>query len=79
VREDISMNVKKMLCEENVGGYDLALRAAVGTLTVIILALGLASPPWTWVLAVLAFGSLYTSITRHCTPYGLFGINTARK
>ncbi len=43
------MNVKKMLCEENVGGYDLALRAAVGTLAIIILALGLASPPWTWV------------------------------
>jgi hypothetical protein len=73
------MSIKKLLLEENVGGWDLAARAVVGTIAIIVLALGLVHSWWKWVLAFIAFGGLYTSITRHCTPYGLLGINTAKK
>ena len=72
------MDAKKLLCEENVGGYDLSIRAALGTLAITALALGLASAPWNYVLALVAFGGLYTSITRHCTPYALLGVSTKR-
>ena len=73
------MDIKKLLWEENVGGIDLTARAVVGLIAIIMLALGLVHSWWKWVLAIVAFGGLYTSITRHCTPYGLLGINTAKK
>ncbi len=73
------MDIGKMLFEENVGGLDLAFRAFVGTLAVIILASGIFSFwPIKLVLAIAAFAGLYTSITRHCTPYAFLGFSTSK-
>lgn len=63
----------------NVGGVDLALRALLGTVAVIVLALDLLSGVLEWAVAVAAFVGLYTSLTRHCTPYALLGFSTAKK
>jgi len=35
--------------------------------------------PWKWIVAVIAFTGLYSSILRHCTPYAILGINTAKE
>lgn len=68
----------KFLTERNVGGADLMVRALVGTLSVIALAMDAAPKPYDLVLALLAFVGLYTSITRHCTPYSIVGFSTNR-
>ena len=74
------MDIGKILYGENVGGIDLLLRAFVGTLTLIVLAWGFFTAwPIKLVLAIVAFLGLFTSITRHCLPYGLFGWSTAKK
>jgi hypothetical protein len=74
------MNLKKLFLEENVGGFDLMLRAASGILATLVLATGIVKKsPWKWVVALIAFTGLFTSILRHCTPYAILGINTARK
>ncbi|MFH1404232.1 MAG: DUF2892 domain-containing protein [Candidatus Altiarchaeota archaeon] len=73
------MKLTELLAKENVGGYDLMVRALAGTLAMIALALGLSKPPVTWILALIAFAGIFTSLTRHCTPYVLLGFNTARK
>lgn len=72
------MDLKTLLLEENVGGYDLMARALAGTLAVIALAVGTYGQQWTLILEVVAFGGLYSALMRHCTPYALFGLNTAR-
>jgi hypothetical protein len=73
------MELKKLLLEENVGGYDLFLRAALGSLSITALALDLAAYPWNWVLAAVAAVGLHSGMTRHCTPYALFGFSTKEK
>jgi hypothetical protein len=74
------MDMGKILYDENVGGIDLMIRAFVGTLSMIALAWGFfAAWPVKLVLSVVAFLTLFTSITRHCLPYSLLGISTARK
>lgn len=74
-----SMNLKKLLLEQNVGGIDLVLRTILGVLAIIVLATGLLkSSPLKWIVAAIAFTGLYSSILRHCTPYSIFGINTAK-
>jgi len=35
--------------------------------------------PWKWIVAVIAFTGLYSSILRHCTPYAILGINTTKE
>nr|WP_255334331.1 DUF2892 domain-containing protein [Methanosarcina sp. KYL-1] len=66
--------------EENVGGFDLLVRTALGVLAIIALAMNLVkSSPLKWVVAVIAFTGLFTSIMRHCSPYVILGINTAKK
>lgn len=73
------MNLKKLLLEQNVGGIDLVLRTILGVLAIIVLATGLLkSSPLKWIVAAIAFTGLYSSILRHCTPYSIFGINTAK-
>ncbi|MBD3262085.1 MAG: DUF2892 domain-containing protein [Candidatus Altiarchaeales archaeon] len=67
------------LTEENVGGVDLFLRAVLGTLSLVVLALDLASGSLKWVLAAVAFIGIFSGLTRHCTPYSLFGFSTAKK
>ncbi|MDD4497304.1 MAG: DUF2892 domain-containing protein [Methanosarcinaceae archaeon] len=74
------MDLKKLFTEKNVGGYDLTLRALLGSLAITALAMDLVETwPWNWVVGLVALVGLFTSITRHCSPYGLLGINTAEK
>jgi len=66
--------------EENVGGFDLLFRTTFGVLAIIALATCLVkTSPWKWVVALVAFVGLFSSILRHCTPYVILGINTAKK
>lgn len=72
------MELKEALTQENVGGYDLLLRALVGSVAVIVLAMDLIEPGlWKWITALIAFVGLFTGITRHCTPYVFMGFSTA--
>lgn len=74
------MDFKKLFLEENVGGFDLILRATLGVLAIIALAMNLVkNRPLKWIVALIAFVGLFTSILRHCTPYAMLGISTARK
>ena len=74
------MNLKKLLLEENVGGFDLLCRTTYGVLATLALATGiLKRSPWKWIVAAIAFTGLYSSILRHCTPYSILGISTAKK
>ncbi|KKG14877.1 hypothetical protein EO98_03825 [Methanosarcina sp. 2.H.T.1A.6] len=69
-----------MFLEENVGGFDLLLRTLIGALGITALAMNLVkSSPLKWIVALIAFTGLFTSIIRHCTPYVILGINTAKK
>ncbi|MDD5112228.1 MAG: DUF2892 domain-containing protein [Candidatus Altiarchaeota archaeon] len=73
------MDLKKLVCEENVGGCDLLLRAVIGTTAIVLLALDWFNGLVKFVLAVVAFFGLFTALTRHCTPYAIFGFSTAQK
>jgi hypothetical protein len=74
------MHLKKLLLEENVGGFDLVFRTVYGVLAIIVLATGLVkTSPLKWIVALIAFTGLYSSILRHCTPYVILGINTANE
>ena len=80
IRGFCPMDLKKLFLEENVGGFDLILRALLGVLGITALAMNLVkSSPLKWIVAVIAFTGLFTSIIRHCTPYVILGINTAKK
>lgn len=75
-----NMDIKELFLQENVGGFDLMFRAFFGSIAITVLAMDLVDPGiWSWVLAIIAFAGLYTSITRHCTPYYLIGFSTAKK
>ncbi|SDF26352.1 Protein of unknown function [Methanolobus vulcani] len=74
------MDTNELLFKENVGGFDLFIRALLGTLAIIALAMDLVAPGiWQWILALIALIGLFSSITRHCLPYSLMGFSTARK
>ncbi|WP_300607398.1 DUF2892 domain-containing protein [Methanohalophilus sp.] len=76
----IHMKLSEVLLEENVGGYDLFLRALIGSALLIALVMDLIETyPWDWIAAIVAFGSIFSAIIRHCTPYYFLGINTAKK
>ncbi|MEZ5335096.1 MAG: DUF2892 domain-containing protein [Methanolobus sp.] len=73
------MDINKLLFQENVGGFDLLIRALFGTLAIVILAMDLVAPGIIqWILAIVALVGLFSSITRHCLPYSLIGFSTAR-
>lgn len=74
------VSLKQILLQENVGGLDLVLRAFLGSFALSALALGFAkNSKWKWILAIIGFTGIFSSITRHCTPYVLLGINTASR
>ena len=73
------MDLKKILTEENVGGLDLWIRALLGSTAIVALALFKIPYPWDLIVGLIALGGLFTSITRHCTPYALIGYNTGKK
>jgi hypothetical protein len=73
-------NLEKLFLEENVGGFDLLFRTIFGILAILALAAGIVKrSPWKWIVALVAFTGLYSSILRHCTPYAIPGISTAKK
>jgi hypothetical protein len=50
-----------------------------GVLAIIALGTGFVkTSPWKWVVTLIAFTGLYSSILRHCTSYSIFKINTAK-
>jgi hypothetical protein len=70
--EVFPMNLKKLFLEENVGGFDLLLRTMFGVLAIIALGIGFVkTSPWKWVVTLIAFTGLYSSILRHWTPYSI--------
>ncbi|AKB20129.1 MULTISPECIES: DUF2892 domain-containing protein [unclassified Methanosarcina] len=74
------MELKKLFLEENVGGFDLILRTFLGVLGITALAMNLVkSSPLKWIVALVTFTGLFSSILRHCTPYVILRINTAKK
>lgn len=74
------MNLKKLFLEENVGGFDLLFRTIYGVLATLALSTGLVKRSrWKWIVALIAFMGLVSSILRHCTPYSILGISTAKK
>ncbi|MBN2250618.1 MAG: DUF2892 domain-containing protein [Candidatus Altiarchaeota archaeon] len=74
------MNLEKIFLEENVGGWDLFIRAAIGAAGTAAYSTGLvtATEPWNWIITAVIFVTLFSGMTRHCTPYALLGISTAR-
>ena len=73
------MDMHRLLLEENVGGWDLFIRAALGSAAIVVLALGWLMEPWSYAAGAVAFVGLFSGIMRHCTPYVLFGFSTKRK
>ena len=74
------MDLKKLLLEENVGGFDLLLRTMCGVIATLVLATGIVkTSPKKRIVALIACTGLSSSILRHCTPYSILGINTAKK
>ena len=71
------MDLREALTNENVGGWDLMVRALAGTVAVTALALDMVPGQWRWLAALIAFLGLFSATTRHCTPYNLLGVNTA--
>jgi hypothetical protein len=67
-----------LLTGTNVGGYDLLVRALIGCVGIVLLAVGLIPENIRWIAAIVTAIALYTSITRHCGPYALLGINTSQ-
>jgi hypothetical protein len=73
-------NFRKLLLEENVGGFDLLFRTIYGVLATLMLATGFVKrSPWKWIVAAIAFTGLLSSILKHCTPYSILGISTSEK
>jgi len=63
-------NLKKLFLEENVGGFDLLFRTVFGVIAIIALSTGFVkTAPWKWVVSLIAFTGLFSSITRHCSTY----------
>jgi hypothetical protein len=74
------ISLKELFFKENVGGFDLVVRALFGSLAMSALALGVAKKKkWKLILAIIGFTGIFTSLTRHCTPYVLLGINTSSR
>ena len=72
-------NFDDLFTKENVGGFDLAIRAFAGSAGTMILALGWVQKPVSWIVAAIAFYGLYTAITRHCLLWAILGISTKSK
>ncbi|MDP6627259.1 MAG: DUF2892 domain-containing protein [Methanopyri archaeon] len=71
------MDLRTLLLTENVGGWDLFLRALLGSISVVALAMDLVPEgPARGVVGFFAAACLFTSITRHCTPYVLLDYST---
>ena len=73
------MSLKTLLTQENVGGWDLWARALLGSVAITVLAIGMVPAEWELLVALVAVGGLFTSITRHCTPYSFLHFTTAKK
>ena len=70
------MNWIELLTKENVGGIDLSLRAFMGSISIVLLALDIVPQEYTTVVGIIAFVGIFTASTRHCTPYVVLRIDT---
>lgn len=73
------MDLEKLFLEENVGGWDLFLRALFGAVGVVFLALGFFDAPVNYFVGLISFIGLFSAVTRHCTPYAVLGFSTRKK
>jgi hypothetical protein len=75
------MDMDTLFLQENVGGWDLFLRSAFGAAGIVALSMGLIKfpEPWNQVFGLAVFVGLFSGMTRHCTPYGVLGVSTAKK
>jgi len=75
------MSLDDTFLKENVGGWDLFFRSAFGAAGIVALSMGLIkfAEPWNWVFGLAVFVGLFSGMTRHCTPYGVLGISTAKR
>ncbi|WP_292484848.1 DUF2892 domain-containing protein [Methanohalobium sp.] len=76
----MKISLKEAFLQENVGGVDLYVRALIGSIATIALAMDLVETyPWNWITALIALVGLFTAMTRHCTPYSFIRYSTVRK
>jgi hypothetical protein len=75
------MSLEDIFIKENVGGWDLFLRSAVGAAGIVLLSMGMIdlAEPLNWAFGLVIFVCLFSGMTRHCTPYSVLGISTAKK
>jgi len=66
------------LFEKNIGGADRALRLLLAVVLVLV-GIFLLSPPWTYVIFLVALMSSLTGYTRTCGVYSVLGISTMEK
>ena len=56
----------------------MTVRSFSGSLGIVLLALNMFDGTIKFVVAILTFAALFTSIARHCTPDSLLGVSTAK-
>jgi hypothetical protein len=62
----------------NMGSLDRGIRITAAIVVAILLATGVLSGTWAYVLGIIAIVFLLTSLVRFCPLYAMFGISTCR-
>lgn len=65
--------------EKNVGTIDRVIRIILGLVLVMIFALNLVAPPWSYLVVLIGIIALATGILGTCGLYSLMGMNTTGK
>ncbi|GIV53838.1 MAG: membrane protein [Candidatus Kapaibacterium sp.] len=63
---------------KNMGSLDRGIRTLVAVVVAILIAMGVLSGTWAWVLGIVAVVFLLTSLVSFCPIYALFGLSTCR-
>ncbi len=72
-RKEGSYETQRYADRENVGGYDLLLRALLGSIAIVILAMTWWNPAMEMGYSSHCVHRLFTGMTRHCTLMCLWG------
>lgn len=64
--------------QANMGSLDRGLRILVAVVVAILIATGMLSGTWAYVLGIIAVVFLLTSLVSFCPIYKLFGLSTNR-
>ncbi len=64
--------------QANMGSLDRGLRILVAVVVAILIATGMLSGTWAYVLGIIAVVFLLTSLLSFCPIYKLFGVSTNR-